>query len=321
MRGTTILRGRILASAAILTLCAVMPLLAPALGEPFYVQVFARVMLWAIAALGLNLILGFGGMVSFGHAAYVGIGGYTVAVLAFHGETSGWVQWPLALALSGLAALAFGALSLRTRGVYFIMITLAFAQMVYFLGVSASQYGSNDGLNIRRRSDFSIGSLDLSITDQTTLYYIVFMLLLLVLWGSARLVRSRFGMVLRASQSNDTRLQAIGIPTFRYRLAAFVLSGMVCGLAGVLTANVERYVSPDMMDWPRSGELIFMVLLGGMGSLFGPVMGAATYLILSEILSSITEHWHIVFGPFLVLVVLFARGGLMGPFAGRGGGR
>lgn len=316
-----ILRGRILVSAAILALCAAMPFLAPALGEPFYVQVFTRIMLWAIAALGLNLILGFGGMVSFGHAAYVGIGGYTVAILAFHGETSGWLQWPLALALSGLAALAFGALSLRTRGVYFIMITLAFAQMVYFLGVSASQYGSNDGLNIRRRSDFSIGGLDLSITDPTVLYYIVFTMLLLVLWGSARLVRSRFGMVLRASQSNDTRLQALGIPTFRYRLAAFVLSGMVCGLAGVLTANVERYVSPDMMDWPRSGELIFMVLLGGMGSLFGPVMGAAAYLLLSELLSSVTEHWHIVFGPFLVLVVLFARGGLMGLFAGRGGGR
>jgi len=316
-----ILRGRILVSAAILALCAAMPFLAPALGEPFYVQVFTRIMLWAIAALGLNLILGFGGMVSFGHAAYVGIGGYTVAILAFHGETSGWLQWPLALALSGLAALAFGALSLRTRGVYFIMITLAFAQMVYFLGVSASQYGSNDGLNIRRRSDFSIGGLDLSITDPTVLYYIVFTMLLLVLWGSARLVRSRFGMVLRASQSNDTRLQALGIPTFRYRLAAFVLSGLVCGLAGVLTANVERYVSPDMMDWPRSGELIFMVLLGGMGSLFGPVMGAAAYLLLSELLSSVTEHWHIVFGPFLVLVVLFARGGLMGLFAGRGGGR
>ncbi|MGE0253095.1 MAG: branched-chain amino acid ABC transporter permease [Alphaproteobacteria bacterium] len=317
----TLLRGRTLVAAAFLALCAGMPVLAPALGEPFYIQVFARVMLWAIAALGLNLILGFGGMVSFGHAAYVGIGGYTVAILAFHGETSAWVQWPLALALSGLAALAFGAVSLRTRGVYFIMITLAFAQMVYFLGVSASHYGSNDGLNIRRRSDFSIGGLDLTVTDPITVYYIVFALLLLVLWGCGRIVRSRFGMVLRASQSNDTRLQSLGIPTYRYRLAAFVLSGMICGLAGVLTANVERYVSPDMMDWPRSGELIFMVLLGGMGSLFGPVIGAAAYLILSELLSSLTEHWHVVFGPFLVLVVLFARGGLMGLFAGRGDGR
>ncbi|MBM3558602.1 MAG: branched-chain amino acid ABC transporter permease [Alphaproteobacteria bacterium] len=310
----TLLRGRTIVAATFLALCGAMPVLAPALGEPFYIQVFARVMLWAIAALGLNLILGFGGMVSFGHAAYIGIGGYTVAILAFHGETSAWVQWPLALVLSGLAALAFGAVSLRTRGVYFIMITLAFAQMVYFLGVSASQYGSNDGLNIRRRSDFSIGGLDLTVTDPVAVYYIVFALLLLVLWGCGRIVRSRFGMVLRASQSNDTRLQSLGIPTYRYRLAAFVLSGVICGLAGVLTANVERYVSPDMMDWPRSGELIFMVLLGGMGSLFGPVLGAAAYLILSEVLSSITEHWHIVFGPFLVLVVLFARGGLMGMF-------
>ncbi len=299
-----------LAAGFLLGLCALVPVLAPALGEPFYVLVFARIMIWAIAAASLNLIMGYGGMISFGHAVYLGIGGYTVGILAFHGIESAWVQLPATVALCALIAFVFGAVCLRTRGVYFIMITLALAQMVFFLGVSAERYGSDDGLNIYARSDFGLRLYDLE--NNTVLYYTIFLVLLTTLMVTSRIVRSRFGMVLRASKSSDARVQAVGISTYRYRLAAFVIAGVICGLAGFLQANLERFVSPDMMYWPRSGELIFMVVLGGTATLFGPVVGAFVFLLLSEVLSTITVHWHIVFGPFLVLFVLFARGGVMG---------
>ena len=298
---------------AILALCAAMPVLAPALGEPFYVHVFARIMIWAIAASSLNLIMGYGGMISFGHAVYLGIGGYTVAILAYHGVESAYVQWPLALALSGLVALIFGAISLRTKGVYFIMITLAFAQMIYFLSVSAERYGSDDGLNIDVRSDFGTALLDLD--NPVVLYYLIFAVLVASLAATWRIVNSRFGMVIRGAKSNDDRMQAIGFATYRYKLTSFVIAGVMCGMAGILSANFEKFVSPDMIYWTRSGEMIFMVVLGGMGSLLGPLTGAIVFLMLSEVLSTITIHWHIVFGPFLILVVLFARGGIDGLLA------
>lgn len=301
-----------LTTALLLVVFAVVPFIAPVLGEAFYVDVFARIMIWSIAAVGLNLILGYGGMVSFGHAAYIGIGAYTVAIFGFHDLNNGFIQWPVALAISGLAALVFGAISLRTRGVYFIMITLAFAQMVYFLGVSADKYGSNDGLNLWNRSEFNIAGLELTINDEKTFYYLTLAILLLVLYLTRRMVNSRFGRVIQGARSNENRLQTIGVATYRYRLTAFVISGVICGLAGVLQANFERFVSPDMMDWPRSGELMFMVIMGGMGTLFGPVLGATAFLILSEVLSSITIHWHLIFGPLLILLVLYVRGGLTG---------
>lgn len=299
-------------TAILLVVFAVVPFIAPAIGQAFYVDVFTRIMIWSIAAVGLNLILGYGGMVSFGHAAYIGIGGYTVAIFGFHEINNGFIQWPVAVAISGLAALVFGAISLRTRGVYFIMITLAFAQMVYFLGVSADKYGSNDGLNLWNRSNFPVGGAELSIDDEKTFYYLTLAVLLLVIYVTRRIVNSRFGRVIQGARSNETRLQTIGVATYRYRLTAFVISGVICGLAGVLQANFERFVSPDMMDWPRSGELMFMVIMGGMGSLFGPVLGATAFLILSEVLSSITIHWHLIFGPLLILLVLYVRGGLTG---------
>jgi len=301
---------RTVATVLVLGLIAVMPVLAPALGEAFYVNIFVRIMIWSIAAVSLNLILGFGGMVSFGHAAYLGIGGYTIGILAYHEIYSGFIQWPLALAFSALIGFVFGLISLRTKGVYFIMITLALAQMVYFLGVSAEQYGSDDGLTVEARSVFFRSILDLE--DATTFYYLTFASLLATLYVSWRIVNSRFGMVLRATKSNEARLQAIGVPTYRYRLTAFVLAGVMCGLAGILMGNFERFVSPDMMHWTRSGEMIFMVVLGGMGSLFGPVIGTLIFLLLSDTLSNLTEHWHIIFGPFLILVVLFVRGGIDG---------
>ena len=298
----------------ILLLFALMPFLAPILGEAFYVDVFARIMIWSIAAVGLNLILGYGGMVSFGHAAYIGIGGYTIAIFSFHEINNGFIQWPVALAISGAVALLFGALSLRTKGVYFIMITLAFAQMIYFLGVSADKYGSNDGLNVWHRSHFKLGNVNFKIDDNITFYYVIFFLLLLVIYFTRRLVNSRFGMVLKGSRSNEVRLNTVGIRTYSYRLTAFVISGVICGLAGVLQANFEKFVSPDMMDWPRSGELMFMVIMGGLGTVFGPVMGATAYLVLSEVLSSFTIHWHLIFGPLLIILVLYGRGGLSGLF-------
>ena len=287
----------------LLLLFALMPFLAPILGEAFYVDVFARIMIWSIAAVGLNLILGYGGMVSFGHAAYIGIGGYTIAIFSFHEINNGFIQWPVALAISGAVALLFGALSLRTKGVYFIMITLAFAQMIYFLGVSADKYGSNDGLNVWHRSHFKLGNVNFKIDDNITFYYVIFFLLLLVIYFTRRLVNSRFGMVLKGSRSNEVRLNTVGIRTYSYRLTAFVISGVICGLAGVLQANFEKFVSPDMMDWPRSGELMFMVIMGGLGTVFGPVMGATAYLVLSEILSSFTIHWHLIFGPLLLSLI------------------
>jgi branched-chain amino acid transport system permease protein len=221
----------------------------------------------------------------------------------------------LALAASALFALVFGAISLRTRGVYFIMITLALAQMMYFLGVSLDRYGGDDGLPLAEPSDFS-GLVDLS--DKNSLYFLVFALLLLCLWISRRLVNSRFGMVIQGARSNEARMEAIGFPTYRYKLAAFVIAGTMAGLAGALLANHTDFVNPDMMHWTRSGDLIIMVLLGGMGSLVGPIVGALVFILLEELLSGVTEYWQLIFGPFLILVVLFARGGLLGFLERRG---
>ncbi len=297
-------------AACVLALCALMPFIAQALDEPFYVDIFMRMMIWAIAAASLNLILGYGGMISFGHAVYLGIGGYTVGICAYYGIESAYIQWPLALGLCTVIALVFGAISLRTRGVYFIMITMALAQMVYFLSASAEEYGSDDGLVIYVRSLFGTELYDLD--EQRHLYYTIFAVLLLSLAVTGRLVASRFGMVIRGAKSNESRMETMGFPTYRYRLVCFVIAGVMCGLAGILSANVEKFVSPDMMYWTRSGELIFMVVLGGMGTLFGPVAGAFVFWLLSEYLARLTEHWHLIFGPFLVLVVLFARGGIDG---------
>ena len=206
----------------VLVLFAVMPFLAPALGEPFYVKVFARVMIWSIAAISLNLIMGYGGMISFGHAVFLGIGGYSIGIASSHGLDNAWIQWPLAIGVCAVVGLVFGAISLRTRGVYFIMITLALAQMIFFLSVSAEQYGSDDGLNIWQRSEFGIAGFDLE--NGLTMYYVIFAFLLAALFVTWRIVNSRFGLVVRGSRSNDTRMQAIGVPTYRYRLTAFMIA-------------------------------------------------------------------------------------------------
>ncbi len=303
--------------AAVLVLLAAVPVWAPAIGQPYFIEVFTRILIWAIAALSLNLILGYGGMVSFGHAMYLGIGGYTVGIFAYYDQFNGFLTFPLAVLFSGLVGVVIGAICLRTRGIYFIMITLAFAQMVYYLGVSAEEYGSDDGLPIYGRSEFEIplggdAAFGLDISDRITLYYLCFVVMVLVLGLVYRIVNSRFGMVVRGVKSNEERMQAVGYPTYQYKLASFVIAAMICGLAGALSANMEKFVSPDMMHWTRSGEMMFMVILGGMGSLFGPILGATVFLMLHELLSRITEHWHLVFGPLLILVVLFAKQGLNG---------
>jgi len=298
--------------AALLALLALLPVYAALTGNTFALSLFTRIVIFAIAAVSLNLVMGFGGMVSFGHAVYLGIGGYVVGILAKEGIGSGFVQWPLALVVSGVFALAVGALSLRTRGVYFIMITLAFAQMAFYVASGLERYGGDDGLTIYKRSTFA-GALDLS--NKTLFYYLCLVLLLAVIWLVRRLVDSRFGLVIQGVRSNERRMRAIGFSTFRYKLVCFVISGVLCGLAGVLLANHTDFVSPAIMQWTRSGDLIVMAVLGGMGSVMGPVIGAVTLLVLEEALSRVTEYWPIILGPLILLVVLYARGGIDGLLA------
>ncbi len=294
---------------ALLALLALLPVYATLTGNTFAMTLFTRIIILAIAAVSLNLIMGFGGMVSFGHAAYLGIGGYVVGMLAKEGINSGFLQWPLALVMSGLFALGVGALSLRTRGVYFIMITLAFAQMVYYVANGLDRYGGDDGLTIQRRSEFA-GLIDLS--NRTVFYYLCLALLLATVYGVWRLVNSRFGLVIQGSRSNDRRMRAIGFPTFRYKLTCFVIAGVLCGLSGVLLANHTNFISPALMQWTRSGDLIVMAVLGGMGTVAGPVIGAVAFLLLEEVLSGLTEYQGVILGPILLAVVLYARGGIDG---------
>jgi branched-chain amino acid transport system permease protein len=286
-----------------------LPLYSAITGNIFVLTLFTRIVIFALAAASLNLIMGYGGMMSFGHAAYLGIGGYAVGILAHEGIGSGFVQWPVALAASALFALVIGALSLRTRGVYFIMITLAFAQMAYYVASGLSRYGGDDGLTVYKRSDF--GGL-INLSSRVQFYYLCLGCLFGGIYLIWRIVNSRFGMVVRGVRSNEQRMQAIGFPANRYRLVCFVISGTICGLAGALLANNTDFVSPAMMYWTRSGDLMVMVVLGGMGSLFGPMIGAIVFLVLEEFLSQITEYWALIMGPLLLLIVLFGRGGIMG---------
>ena len=308
--------------AALLALGALafLPAVAEAVGNPALTTTATRILIFAIAATSLNLALGYGGMVSFGHAAYYGIGGYVVGVLYAHfasrepllGLVSGsdqlLVTVPAAILVSGLAALLLGALSLRTRGVQFIMITLAFAQMLFFLFVSLKAYGGDDGLIVRRRNNFP----GLNTRDDATFYWLCLAAGALWMVLLARIVRSRFGVVLGGIRQSERRMVAIGIPVYRYKLVAFAISGAGAGLAGSLMANYARFVSPDMLHWTTSGELMIMVILGGTGTLFGPAIGAAALVGVEGLLAAWTEHWQAIFGPLLILVVLFSRGGLLG---------
>lgn len=311
-------RSVALALAAVLLLA--FPLVARFSGDAYFVTLGSRILIYGLAASSLGLLVGFGGMVSLGHAAFVGLGAYVVAIVSQHahagellfglvpGTTEAWILWPAAALVTAGAGALIGALSLRTRGVHFIMITLAFAQMLYFLFVSLKTYGGDEGLSMRKPN--ALFGLDLG--NETTFYYVCLALLVAFLLLLARLVNSRFGMVIRGCRDNERRMAALGYSPYRYKLTCFVLASAVAGLAGALLANQERFVSPEIMHWTKSGELLVMVLLGGMGTVFGPGVGAVVLLALETGLASVTEHWMVVLGPLLVLAVLFTRNGVLG---------
>ncbi|WP_246617698.1 branched-chain amino acid ABC transporter permease [Rhizobium populisoli] len=301
------------------------PLAANALGQPFYITLATRVAILALAATGLNLALGVGGLVSFGHAAFFGIGGYAAGILAAHnfsgdplffgfsGTNQMWIIWIVAVAMAGLVGLVIGAISLRTSGVYFIMITLAFAQMVYYFAVSWPAYGGEDGLSILVRNQFP-GVMTMVPLNYFLICYVI-LLLGIALFAVIR--ASRFGAALQAARQNEVRVATVGIQPYRIRLTAFVISAALTGLAGALFADLNRFVSPSMLSWHMSGELIVLIILGGTGRLFGPLAGAALYVAFEYALGGLTERWQFFLGLILLLVVLFARGGLLGVLAGK----
>lgn len=296
----------------LLLILAAAPFIFEWIKQPFYLDLLSRALILAIAAVSLNLILGFGGMVSLGHAAYIGIGAYSVGIASYYDFYNGWLHLGLAVGVSAIFALITGAISLRTKGVYFIMITMAFSQMVYFTFLSLEEYGADDGLVIYQRSEFP-GWLDME--NGTTLYYWIFAILLLTLFFVHRLVHARFGRVIVGSKFNETRMQSLGFNTYRYRLSCYVISAMICGVSGFLLGNFTSFISPDMIGWARSGELIFMVIIGGVSTLFGPVIGTIAFVGLEEFLSKITVYWHLIFGVLLVLLVLYGKGGMHGLFS------
>jgi len=297
-------------------LCA-FPLVMSAIDQSFYISFATRILIYAMAAASLNLVLGYGGMVSFGHAAFFGAGAYMVGILAVEGVTSLWISWPIAVAVAALAALAIGAISLRTRGVYFIMITLAFAQMMYYVFVSLKAYGGDDGVSLPSRST----GLGVSLANDYARYYVVLVLLGIILYLLHRLLTSRFGRVIEAIRENETRATAIGYPVYRYKLACFVISGAIAGLAGALIANQTSYVGPALLHWVQSGTLMIMVILGGVGRFWGGPVGAAVLLALeelfsgSELLGPYALYWQLPVGVILLAVVLFAPQGIAGAFA------
>lgn len=309
-------RAKVLLPAILFLLLALAPL-AVHIGMPAgWLALLTRALIFAIAALSLDLILGVGGLVSFGHAAFLGIGAYVTGIMITEGKSEALVILPVILAVCALFGAITGAVCLRTRGVAFIMITLAFGQMVYFLAQALSAYGGDDGLTLYEKS-ILLGFNPFA--SRTSFYYSV----LIALGGSYLLVRglvaSRFGRVLRAARENPTRVSVTGFDVTRVRLVAYVISGMLAGLAGFFLANHTEFVSPAFMSWQRSGELIFMAVLGGVGSLHGAIIGAIAYLIAEDALSHFTEHWRVIFGPMIVLFVLFTRGGIVGMLRKLGG--
>jgi branched-chain amino acid transport system permease protein len=298
-------------------LVLIFPLAMHVLDQGFYIGFATRILIYAMAAASLNLVLGYGGMVSFGHAAFFGAGAYVVGILSFEGVKSLWIAWPAAIAAAALAALAIGAISLRTRGVYFIMITLAFAQMMYYVFVSLKAYGGDDGLSIKGRST----GLGVSLSNELVWYYTVLILLTAILFLLHRLLASRFGRVIEAIRENETRAAAVGIPVYRYQLACFVISGAIAGLAGALIANQTSYVGPALLHWVQSGTLMIMVILGGVGRFWGGPVGAVVLLSLEELFSGSSLlgpyalYWQLPVGVILLAVVLFAPRGITGAFA------
>jgi branched-chain amino acid transport system permease protein len=288
---------------------ALLPVLAIATHSGYLLSLVGRIMIFAIAALALDLLVGYGALISFGHAAFIGLGAYAVGILAAHGIGEGLIALPASLAIGALFALVTGIVCLRTQGVYFIMITLAFGQMAFFTASSLAPYGGDDGLTVAERSTFA----GLAWLENDRVFYYFVLLCLLGTYALCRtLVVSRFGRVVRGAKENPVRMATLGYEVFRFQLVIYVIAGALGGLSGFLLANAAEFVSPAYMSWQRSGELIVMLILGGLGSLHGAIIGTAAYLLLEEWLSGLTEHWKVIFGPMLVLVTLFGRGGLVG---------
>ncbi len=315
-------------NAAMLLILIAFPLWAWAADEPFMITLATKAVILALAGVGLNIALGLGGMISLGHAAFFGIGGYAMGVLASHaqnfdpilegpflieGTNSMPIIWLTAIIASGLAALAIGAISIRTTGAYFIMITLAFGQMLFFFAISWPAYGGEDGLSIWVRNEFP----GLNTLDPIQFYAIAFTILCAVLILTARLAKSPFGLALNAARQTEIRVETVGISPYKLRLIAFTISGMITGLAGALFADLNRFVSPTMLSWQTSGEIMIFVILGGVARLFGPVVGAVLFILLEHLLGGISDYWHIYLGALLLVIVLFARGGIIGVLAGR----
>ncbi|WP_338720282.1 branched-chain amino acid ABC transporter permease [Herbaspirillum sp. DW155] len=292
----------------LLLVLALLPVMAEWLDQGFFVTLVARMLVYALAAVALNLALGYGGLVSFGHALFFGVGSYCVAIPAFYGIDAGWVHLLACVVVCTLLGAVTGLISLRTSGIAFIMITLAFAQMGYFVFVSLKNYGGDDGMSITAPSQ--LGPLDLG--NLTILYYSTLVLLCLSLLGMWRIRSAPFGMVLRGARQNARRIQALGFPAQHYQLAAYVFSAVLCGVAGMLFANLNSFASPSSLAWSVSGDLIVMVVLGGMGSVAGPLLGALAFLGMEEVLKSWSDHWAVIFGPMIVLIALMGRAGIAG---------
>lgn len=294
----------------LLAFLGLLPVYALSQGEPFYLTQYGRIMVYAIAACGLNLLIGYTGLVSFGHALFIGLGAYAVGILGFHEIYSGWLQLLVAIGGTALVALITGLIVLRTQGMGFIMITLAFAQMFYFLGISLKQYGGDDGIRLARTVELP----PFNLADPVQRYYLIFATLVIVLYGSWRLVHSRFGHVLRGIRQNERRMAALGYPVRRYQLLAWILSAVIAAIAGFLLANLTQYASPAYAAWTLSGELIVIVMLGGMGTIVGPLVGALALLLFEEWLAAITTHWMAPLGLGIVVIVLLAKQGIYGSF-------
>jgi len=308
-------RRDIVLPALIFLVFALLPVFAVLSAQQYLLDIGGRIMVFAVAAVALDLLVGYAGLISFGHAAFLGLGAYAVGILSAHGVTDALIALPAAIAVSMLFAWLTGIVCVRTKGVYFIMITLAFGQMVYFIATSLAPYGGDNGLTVDARNTIAGWPL---IKSDRAFYYFTLLCLLATYAFARSLVVSRFGRVLGGAKENATRMASIGFAVRRFQLIAYIIAGGIGGLAGFLLANLTEFVAPAYMSWQVSGELIVMVILGGVGTLDGALLGSAAYLLAEEWLSAYTENWKVIFGPILVLVVLFARGGLLGGLFGLG---
>jgi branched-chain amino acid transport system permease protein len=298
---------------AVLALAALL-LALPLLAEKYYVQFATKILIMAIFAMSLDLLVGYAGLVSLGHAAFYGLGAYALALLSpQYAGANLWTSLPLAVGVAAAAALAIGSLALRTSGVYFIMVTLAFAQMLYFVFHDTKFAGGSDGMYIYVRPVAAIlGWQPFSLEDIRHFYYATLALAAGTFVALAVLLRSPFGKVISGIRVNEHRMRSLGYATFRYKLVCFAIAGGLAGLAGYLAAAQHGNVNPDMMGWHLSGGGLMMVILGGMGTLTGPVVGAVAMLALEVAFQGVTKHWQLLMGGFIVLVALFLPRGLIG---------